>query len=35
MKDPSFRATNMNIIKLATKKRTIQQLIQRIKRKAY
>ena len=35
MKDPSFRATSMNIIKLATKKRTVQQLIQRIKRKAY
>ncbi|MEM4643465.1 MAG: hypothetical protein QXY51_02415, partial [Candidatus Bathyarchaeia archaeon] len=35
MKDSSFRATSMNTIKLATKKRGVQQLIQRMKRKAY
>ena len=33
--DPSFRATSINAIKLATKKRTIQQLISRIRRKSY
>ncbi|MEM3716429.1 MAG: hypothetical protein QW145_04630, partial [Candidatus Bathyarchaeia archaeon] len=35
MKDPNFRATSINTIKLSTKKRTIQQLISRMKRKSY
>ncbi|MEM0253530.1 MAG: hypothetical protein QXK78_03110 [Candidatus Bathyarchaeia archaeon] len=34
-KDPNFRATSINTIKLATKKRTMQQLISRIRRKSY
>jgi len=33
--DPSFRATSINTIKLAIKKRTVQQLISRIRRKSY
>ncbi|MEM2687634.1 MAG: hypothetical protein QW796_04725 [Thermoproteota archaeon] len=35
MKDPNFRTTSMNTIKLAAKKRAVQQLISRIKRKSY
>lgn len=35
MKDPNFRTTSINAIKLATKKRTIQLLISRIKRRSY
>ncbi|MEM2483010.1 MAG: nucleotidyltransferase family protein [Candidatus Nezhaarchaeales archaeon] len=34
-KDPNFRATTINTVKLLPKKRTIQQLIQRIRRKTY
>jgi len=34
-KDPNFRATSINTIKLVTKKRTIQQLVSRIRRKSY
>jgi len=35
VEDSNFRVTMMNILKLAVKRRTMQQLIQRIKRKAY
>ncbi|MEM3826623.1 MAG: hypothetical protein QXE05_02070 [Nitrososphaeria archaeon] len=35
VKDSNFRATTLNTIKLATKKRTMQQLVSRIKRKSY
>lgn len=35
MKDSNFRTTTINMIKLATKKRTIQELTSRIKRKSY
>jgi len=35
MEDPVFRATTVNIPRLAMKRRTLQQLIWRIKRKTY
>ncbi|MEM2502471.1 MAG: hypothetical protein QXR02_07205 [Acidilobaceae archaeon] len=35
VRDPQFRASSINILKLIPKKRTIQQLVHRIKRKAY
>ncbi|MEM2197016.1 MAG: hypothetical protein QW290_08050 [Sulfolobales archaeon] len=35
MKDPDFRATTLNIPRLAMRKRTVQQLVWRIKRKTY
>lgn len=35
VRDPQFRASSINILKLIQKKRTIQQLVHRIKRKAY
>ncbi|MEM4693514.1 MAG: hypothetical protein QW655_03305 [Nitrososphaerota archaeon] len=35
VEDSNFRVTTINILKLAVKRRTMQQLIQRIKRKAY
>lgn len=35
MKDSIFRATSMNIAKVVTRKRAMQQLIQRMKRRAY
>ncbi|MEM3980790.1 MAG: hypothetical protein QXF79_06005 [Ignisphaera sp.] len=35
IEDSNFRATTVNILRLATRKRTMQQLIWRIKRKTY
>jgi len=35
MEDSNFRATTINILRLATRKRTVHQLVQRIKRRTY
>jgi len=35
VEDPDFRATSINLLKFIARKRAMQQLVQRIKRKAY